>query len=206
MNFELLDELRRLLTQNLLEDAIQLAEAELRNIPETDFHKIIGKTITNQSLELKDYIEHFDHETTKVLNENKSLFGNLLKKQPKRPAAYYCEMNGFTINYDRWYIDLFSFEKKNDKDWEWLCDFYDSSSKDLRIKGLEEIQKVFEDVHENERFEEPNIYSAYDVCELLVILRLQELFKETYNNEKKEWSLIPMFITAHDYDMIYKVN
>jgi len=115
-------------------------------------------------------------------------------------------MNGFTINYDRWFIDLFSFNKVESDNWEWLCDFYDSSSQDLTINGLEEIQKVFEDVHENKRIKEPNIENAYEVCELIVILRLQELFKETYKNEKEEWSQIPMYITAHDYEMIYKVN
>ena len=206
MNFDLADKLTRLLEQKQLENAIELAENELSKIPQTDFHRIIGKSITNQSNELKDYIEHFDKETTKVLNGNKSFFGKLLNSESKKPAAYYCEMNGFTINYDRWFIDLFSFNKIDTNNWEWLCDFYDSSSNDFKINGLEEIQKVFEDVHENKRFEDPNIDSAYEVCELIVILRLQELFKETYKNEEKEWSQIPMYITAHDYEIIYKVN
>jgi hypothetical protein len=206
MNFDLADKLTRLLEQKQLESAIALAETELSKIPRTDFHKMIGISITNQSNELKDYIERFDRETTKVLNSNRSFFGKLLNNESKKPAAYYCEMNGFTINYDKWFIDLFSFNKIESNNWEWLCEFYDSSSKDLTIYGLEEIQKVFEDVHENKRFDEPNIKSAYEVCELIVILRLQELFKETYKNEKNEWSKIPMYITAHDYEMIYKVN
>ena len=206
MNFDLADKLTKLIKINQLETAIKLAENELMKIPQTGFHKIIGKTITNQSNELKGYIEHFNNETIKVLNGTKSIIGKLLKTHSKKPAAYYCEMNGFTINYDRWYIDLFSFNKVEDNNWEWLCNFYDSSSQELTIKGLEEIQKVFEDVHENKRFEEPNIENAYEVCELIVILRLQELFKETYKNEKNEWSEIPMYITAHDYELIYKVN
>lgn len=206
MNFDLAEKLTRLLDQNQLVNAIKLAENELSKIPQTDFHQIIGKSISNQSNELKDYIEHFDKETTKVLNDNKSFFGKLLNSESKKPAAYYCEMNGFTINYDRWFIDLFSFNKIDINNWEWLSDFYDSSSNDFKINGLEEIQKVFEDVHENKRFEEPNIDSSYEVCELIVILRLQELFKVTYKNEKKAWSQIPMYINAHDYEMIYKVN
>ena len=189
-----------------METAIEVAENELIKIPETDFYKMIGKTITNQSNELKDYIEHFNNETTKVLNGKKSFISKLLKNETKIPAAYYCEMNGFTINYDRWYIDLFSFNKVESDNWEWLCDFYDSSIQDLTIKGLEEIQKVFEDVQENKRFKEPNIENAYEVCELIVILRLQDLFKDTYKIEQEEWSQIPMYITAHDYEMTYKVN
>lgn len=91
-------------------------------------------------------------------------------------------------------------------DREWLSDFYDSSANDLTITGFEEIQKVFEDVHENNRFGEPNIDKTYEVCELLVILRLQELFRETYKLNQGDWDKIPMFITAHDYELIYKAN
>ncbi|HYG37134.1 MAG TPA: hypothetical protein VD908_00885 [Cytophagales bacterium] len=115
-------------------------------------------------------------------------------------------MNGFTINYDRWFIDLFSFENLSLTDWEWLSDFYDSTANDLTITGFEDIQKAFEDVHKNNRFEEPNIDKAYEVCEILVILRLQELFRETYKLNLGDWDKIPMFVTAHDYELIYKVN
>ena len=83
MNFDLSYKLTKLLEQNQLETAIELAEAELIKIPQTDFHKVIGKTITNQSNKLKDYIEHFNNETTKVLNGKKSFIGKLLKKKQK---------------------------------------------------------------------------------------------------------------------------
>lgn len=115
-------------------------------------------------------------------------------------------MNGFTINYDRWFIDLFSFENYSLADWEWLSEFYDSSANDLTITGFEDIQKVFEDIHENNKFEEPTIYKAYEVCELLVILRLQELFREAYKTRNGGGNNIPMFVTAHDYELIFKVN
>jgi len=115
-------------------------------------------------------------------------------------------MNGFTINYDRWLIDLFSFERFETEDWDWLSDFYDMTANSMTIKGFEELQMVFQDVHENDRFSESNIDKAYEVCELLVILRLQELFRETYKDTKSEWTKIPMFVTAHDYEMIYRVN
>ena len=207
MNFELADKLTELLEDKKLDKAIELAEGELRKIPETDFHKIIGKSLKHLAVDLKKYIAVFDKTTTAVLEKKqgflKSLFGS---KKRVKPVAYYCEMNGFTINYDRWFIDLFSFENYDTNDWDWLSDFYDSTSTDLTITGFEEIQKVFQDVHENEKFKEPNIDKAYEVCELIVILRLQELFRETYRDEDSDWSEIPMFVTAHDYEMIYKVN
>ncbi len=207
MNFELADKLTELLNANKLDDAINLAENELKNIPETDFHRIIGKDLKHMTNDLKEFIKTFDKTTTEVLKKKqgflKSIFGT---KGNLKPAAYYCEMNGFTINYDRWFIDLFSFDKFETDDWDWLSDFYDSTAKDLTITGFEEIQKVFQDVHENKRFKEPNIDKAYEVCELIVILRLQELFRATYNSCDNEWTKVPMFVTAHDYEMIYRTN
>ncbi|HYG37003.1 MAG TPA: hypothetical protein VD908_00225 [Cytophagales bacterium] len=55
-------------------------------------------------------------------------------------------MNGFTINNDRWFIDLFSFENYSSIGWDWLSDFYDSTANDLTITGFEDIQKVFQDI------------------------------------------------------------
>ena len=207
MNFELADKLSELLESKKLDEAIAMAEQELKNIPTTDFHKILGRNLLHLASHLARHIKEFDKSTKDVLKKKQGFIKNLFGSGKEvKPAAYYCEMNGFTINYDRWFIDLFSFENYSLTDWEWLSDFYDSTANDLTITGFEEIQKAFEDVHENNRFEEPNIDKAYEVCELLVILRLQELFRETYKLNQGDWDKIPMFITAHDYELIYKVN
>lgn len=207
MNFELADKLSKLLEGKKLDDAIVMAEQELKNIPTTDFHKILDKNLMHLTSDLAKHINEFDKSTQEVLKKKQGFIKNLFGSGKEvKPAAYYCEMNGFTINNDRWFIDLFSFKNYSLTDWEWLSDFYDSTANDLTITGFEEIQKAFEDVHENNRFEEPNIDKAYEVCELLVILRLQELFRETYKMNQGDWDKIPMFVTAHDYEMIYKVN
>jgi hypothetical protein len=207
MNFELADKLSGLLESKKLDEAIKMAEQELREIPTTDFHKILDRNLLHLTSDLAKHIIEFDKVTKDVLKKKQGFIKNLFGSgKEAKPAAYYCEMNGFTINYDRWYIDLFSFENYSLTDWEWLSDFYDSSVNDLTITGFEDIQKVFEDVHENKRFEEPNIDKAYEVCELLVILRLQELFRESYKLNQGAWDKIPMFVTAHDYELIYKVN
>ncbi len=207
MNFELADKLSELLESKKLDEAIAMAEQELKNIPTTDFHKILSKNLLHLTTDLAKHINEFDKSTKEVLKKKQGFLKNLFSSGKEvKPAAYYCEMNGFTINYDRWFIDLFSFENYSLTDWEWLSDFYDSTANDLTITGFEEIQKAFEDVHENNRFEEPYIDKAYEVCELLVILRLQELFRETYKLNQGDWDKIPMFITAHDYELIFKVN
>ncbi len=207
MNFELADKLQELLDNKKLVNAIALAENELSRIPITDFHKILGRNLLHLTSDLINHIKEFDKSTNAVLKKRQGTIKNLLRLgKDVKPAAYYCEMNGFTINYDRWYIDLFSFEKYSLSDWDWLSDFYDSTATDFTITGLEDIQKAFEDVHENNRFQEPNIDKAYGVCELLVILRLQELFQKIYKTTRNEWTTIPMFVTAHDYELIFKAN
>jgi len=207
MNFELADKLSELLESQKLDEAIAMAERELKNIPTTDFHKILDKNLLHLTSDLAKYINEFDKSTRQILKKKQGFIKNLFGSGKEiKPAAYYCEMNGFTINPGRWYIDLFSFENYILTDWEWLSDFYDSTVNDLTITGFEDIQKVFEDVHTNNRFEETNIDKAYEVCELLVILRLQELFRATYKTNQGDWENIPMFVTAHDYELIYKVN
>ncbi len=207
MNFELEDKLYELLESKKLDLAIAMAERKLKEIPTTDFHKILDRNLLHLTSDLAKHIKGFDKSTKDVLKKKQGFLKNLFGSGKEvKPVAYYCEMNGFTINNDLWFIDLFSFENFSLTDWDWLSDFYDSSTNDFSITGFEDIQKVFQDVQDNDRFEEPNILNAYQVCELLVILRLQELFREVYKASNGEWSDIPMFVTAHDYDLIYKAN
>jgi hypothetical protein len=207
MNFELADKLYELLESKKLDLAIAMAERKLKEISTTDFHKILDRNLLHLTSDLAKHIKGFDKSTKDVLKKKQGFLKNLFGSGKEvKPVAYYCEMNGFTINNDRWFIDLFSFENFSLTDWDWLSDFYDSSTNDFSITGFEDIQKVFQDVHNNDRFEEPNILNAYQVCELLVILRLQELFREVYKASNDKWSDIPMFVTAHDYDLIYKAN
>ena len=207
MNVELADKLSILLGHKKLDDAIKMAEQKLRDIPTTGFHNILDRNLLHLTSELANHIDEFDKSTKDVLKKKQGFFKNLFSYGKEvKPAAYFCEMNGFTINYDRWYIDLFSFENYSLTDWGWLSHFYDSSVNDMTITGFEDIQKVFRDIHENNRFEDPNIEKAYEVCELLVILRLQELFRDTYQLNQRDWNECPMFVTAHDYELIFKVN
>jgi hypothetical protein len=207
MNFALAGTLNKLLKSQQLDAAIRMAEEALTGIQTTDFHKILGRNFLQLRSALAVHISEFDQSTQIILKKKRGFIKNLLASaKAKRPAAYNAEMNGFTINYDRWYVDLLSFEKMGGDNWEWTTDFYDSSQNDFTISGMEDIQAVFCDVHENNRFDEPGIHKAYEVCELLVILRLQELFSAVYKDSFHAWTEIPMFVMAHDYDFIYSPN
>ena len=214
MNFELADKLNEFLKDNKLEKAIDFAENELRQLPESAFHQALGKDLNHLTSNLSKYLTDFlDYSQRFYKGTKKGFLQNIFKTQndtDKSLKAIYCEMNGFTINYDLWFIDLFGFSFCNDlTDLDWLADFEYSSEKSMTITGLESLQKVYQDYMDNEKWKDKELEKASDICEFLIILRLQQLFKQTYIEHKDKqslWTEIPIFVTAHDYDLVYKTK
>ena len=218
MNFELLDRLTEMLQKNELEEAIVIAENKLKEIPKTEFHKILNRNLFHLKFELANYLKEFTDSASKYykkgnkkINFFSRIFGNKKnEKKSKELKSIYCEMNGFTINYDRWFIDFFAFDffqEINLEDLDWLCDYEFDMEKSMTISGFEDLQIAFQNYMENETLKDENLKKSMEICELLIILRLQELFKFTFNENKNEsWTKLPTLIDAHDYEMIYKVG
>lgn len=197
MNSELTEKLGEFLKANKLTEAIVLAEDSLQRKTKTDFHKIAGKNLLALSAALADYLESF----------YKSVKGRIKIK------AIYSEMNGFTINPEQWYLDSFAFDKFGGMDdLDWLADWeQENTTPDIFvIKGFEELQEVYERYMKEEKWKDEKESAASDICELLIVLRLQELFKEAVKiggEKKMDFVNVPLLVTAHDYDdMIYKVT
>ncbi len=223
MNFELLDKLSQLLQENKLESAIELAENKLNKLPTTGFHKILNKNLLHLKPNLAIYLENFNNSASNYFKKKPEpkkvgFFEKLFDKKEKgnefnsnrNLQAVYCEMNGFSINYDKWFIDLFAFDFFNGidlEDLDWLCDFEFDSEKSLTITGFEELQTAFKNYMENPEKNNENEKKSMEICELIIILKLQELFKHTFiENKDKLWTKIPMLVTAHDYELIYEVE
>ncbi|MBW1297921.1 hypothetical protein [Aquimarina litoralis] len=220
MNFDLLNELTKLLHENELERAIELSENKLNELPSTDFHKVLNKNLLHLKPKLAIYLENFITSAIKYFSETpkpkkinflEKVFG---KKENKFESnvnlkAVYCEMNGFTINNDKWFIDLFAYDFYNGmdpEDLDWLCDFKFDSNNSLIITGLEELQAAFKNYMEHSENNNENEKKSMEICELIIILKLQELFRHTYIENNKKWTEIPILVTAHDYEMIYKIE
>jgi hypothetical protein len=95
------------------------------------------------------------------------------------------------------------------EDLDWLADFETSSDESMIISGFEDLQSVYEDYMENEKWKDIELEKACEICELIIILRLQELFKEAKNIANKRnlnWKDIPLLASAHDYDMVYEAK
>ena len=191
---DITEKLEKLVFENQLDKAITFAEGELTKLPKTGFHKIVGKNLLHLKEPLLNYLNEFYKNA----------------KDEIEVKAIYSEMNGFTINYDLWFIDLFAFTECGGlEDLDWLADFEVSSVDSMTITGFEELQSVYEDYMENEKWSDEKLEEACEICELIIILKLQELFRETKKlaiEKNFEWANISLFATAHDYDMVYEAK
>jgi hypothetical protein len=191
MDFDLADQVKKLVENNKIDIAIEVAENELKKIPITDFHKVLGRDFLNLTKDLIQFITYFYTQATKAIEVK----------------AMYSEMNGFTINYDLWFLDLFAFKTCGGlDDTDWLADYEFSIEESMVLSGMEDIQAVYEDYMKNEKWSDENLENAMEVCEIIIVLRLQELFKkaiDTSLEQKLEWSNVPIFATAHDYEILY---
>ena len=192
MNNDLLEKLNNFVIQNQINEAIDTAEKALIDMPPTDFHVIIGKNMLHLKDELLAFIDNFYNQAIEKIDVK----------------AIHSEMNGFTINYDLWYLDMFAYKQcEGLDDVDWLAYFNFAADSMMTISGFEDLQKVFEDYMVNEKYKDKTLATACEACEYLIILRLQELFREVQTMAKNQnlvWHSISIFTTAHDYELIYK--
>ncbi len=194
MNFDFAEQINPYLEKLDFEKAISIGETKLQKLPKTDFHFIIGKTLTEQAESLAAWVDNFYKISSKKL-DIKSL---------------YFEMNEFDINTDTWYIDSFAFSQDGGldiADMEWLCDFAADSQSEtetvFQIEGLEKLQTAFETTE----LETDNLQDARDWCEQIIIARFMELMRTAHLSAKQKgysWATTPIYFTEHSYDFIVK--
>src|SRR5262245_5542049 len=129
MNFELADTIGDLLDENKLDEAILLAENELRQQEPADFNRLLNRDLLHQVTLLVDFFSAFYARVKENLDVK----------------AIYAEMNGFTINWDLWFLDLFAYDLAGETaDTDWLADWEEGNSTKERfpLTGYEELQAV----------------------------------------------------------------
>lgn len=117
--------------------------------------------------------------------------------------AVYLEMNGFDINYDRWYFDSFAYtEYSGDPDdLDWLCDWASPSWDQFTLNGLKETQDDFRWYIENKIYENKTHEEEREIATLLVMVRFVQLIRSSLNAGSLQCSA-PLLATAHDFDMV----
>lgn len=118
--------------------------------------------------------------------------------------AVYVEMNGFDINYDCWYFDLFAYSTYSDDfdDTEWLCDWQSGPWAETELQGMESGQSAFSWYHEEQIWESrPDLKAVYDASMLLVMAKFCAFIGEVLASGTL-CKNIPVLVTAHGFDSV----
>lgn len=193
METELSGKLQNLLHENKITRCIEIAEEELKKQPKTDFHKIIGRTeLLKQSKKISKWIGKFYKAA------NKKIY---LK-------SICAELNKIETNTDNWDIELFAYDNyggSQNRDWleEWQHENRESDN--FTLKGFEDIQKAFKKFRESDETQS----TAAELCGLIIVLRLFELFDAARNlalEKEKKWTKIPVIVKAEGNELVYEMK
>jgi hypothetical protein len=184
-----MEHIQNLIRAGQIEEAIRQTEAALSQLPQTDFHQVIGKDLLHLEPSLKKLLNNFYEVTT--------------KEEELNIKAIYVEMNSFTTQYERWFLHLLAYDSPHGLgNLDWLADFNAESEKSITITGYEALQKANESYMESEGYRIDHLRQACELHEYLVVLRMQELVKHAVSTEKgtAAWASLPIFAAAHDYE------
>ena len=183
--FQLQEELSPVLRSGDSVRCEQMVAQRLASMPRSPFHIAIDLSIDTS---IEGAAAHFDaffeKESTRY-----------------RIGSAYAEMNGFDINPDCWYLNLFAYDRYSGHDgYDWLSRWQSDDFDAVIITGLEPLQAVFDsDAFSSGEFEE----AAY-VAGLLVVTKFQNFVRAAAPQMKR--LKFPLLATAHDYDFILEVG
>ncbi len=151
------------------------------------FKKLIGSRFTNPPSDILSSVNDFANSCGRSFDVQ----------------AVYLEMNGFDINYDRWYFDFFAYShySEDPDDLDWLSDWQSDERPDITLTGLEHVQRDFEWYHENEIYKEESHRRAYDISLLLVMTNFVSLVGRALAAGPLAKD-VPVLATAHGFDVI----
>jgi hypothetical protein len=192
----LANELSAPLRAGKLDVCIQRVETALRGMPTTPYHIVLILDFTNDL-----------HEVARYFDE----FAQMERARPLR--AIYTETNGFFINPDRWYFEVFSYSVYGGhEDYDWLAAWEDTASTSFTLTGMEPLQTVYQVFMGHvsnpgtgtESMEREQDIRVKGISDLLVVLRFQDLIQRStvFMQQVK----VPLLATSHEYDFIYEVQ
>ncbi len=161
-----------------------LVASVLRGLPPSPFQIAPDLSITNDPL---DAALHFDRF---YCDESQRL----------AIKALYTEMNGFDINPELWYCDLFAYTSDGGlDDFDWLSDWQSRPFERYPITGLEPLQAVYA----SRAFQDPANLDAVYLSSLVVVTKFQRFMAVAAGLMKDV--CVPLYVTAHDYDHIARI-
>jgi hypothetical protein len=172
-------------------EACQFISELMESCRDKTFNGLITADFTNSSSQIQESVSAFCSGCNKMFD---------LK-------AIYLEMNGFDINPDRWYFDLFGYEAlpQNDDSLDWLSDWQSPDFPDVTLTGLESIQKLYEQyIEENTNLNlderDKDLEYNRELATLMVMAKFCKLIDESLDSKQLG---VHIYATAHDFDIIY---
>lgn len=185
---DFLAKVNRWLKKSDIAGAVAECERLLQKLPESPFHKAVGR----------DWLK----QQTKLATWFKKQYAAASKQFAVK--ALYVEMNRFEINTDSWYLDAFAFDDfGGTQDVEWLCNSkYTSDDEDqFVLTGMKDLQKTFAAVMTTES----TAPEAENAAILLLTLRMLEVVQAAVVEARANGSIpedVPLFAAAHEAEPI----
>lgn len=195
-----------------LNELITNIENHLKMLPDSGFHKIVGKDLLHLTSKMAGYLENFydmaNQFYQKTINEASVLQLITSYIKPVQIKAIHCEMNNFKMSTEEWFMDVFSYscppcEASDPFDWFTHFDYFALES--IAIKGFEDLQKVFGKYHEYYNYIVDNLELSSRYCEILIILRLQEVIIKVIESTRC-FSQVPFYITVFNNDLVLETK
>jgi hypothetical protein len=166
--------------------ADQMLDSLLCEQPGSRFKGLVGRHFTNQPSSVLGTINGF----IRTCGDDFEI------------KAVYLEMNGFDINWDRWYFDCFGYSQYVDDpvDTDWLCDWQSGEWPQVTLTGLEAVQADFEWYHTQEVWRDEAVEPLYEVATLSVMVKFVQLIQEALRSGALVRP-VPVLATAHEFDM-----
>jgi hypothetical protein len=194
-------ELQPYLWQGELDFCIKYVSGILRGLPNTPYHHILGAQFTNDPAEIASHFDQF-----------------VLDQTEHQLAAIYTETNGFYINPDRWYFDIYGYlaygGDREDSGWySWLARPISHYGFEVTLTGMEELQQIYREVADSGIYDSMDygatsaamqMRHANDFCDLLVVLRFQELIARSA--AFMQVVEVPILATSHEYEFFFEVD
>lgn len=179
--FDIATELSPRVKEGNTEAVVSRVSEVLRTLPPSPFHQVLVLDFTNRP---EDVAGHFDS----FLRAQKANF---------KVGAVYTETNGFYINPDRWYFDLFAYhEYGGHEDYDWLSHWDSGESPDMTLTGLEALQAVYG----SDAYRDTAHQQSCEFCSLLVVAKFQNLVRRSVPFMRE--LDVPLLATSHEYDFI----
>lgn len=188
MNTGIWQTVDHLFRDNAINSAVAMLERRLADQQCNRLETLIGHEFSNTPVSVLVFINEFIAKCANQFDVK----------------AVYLEMNGFDINYDRWYFDSFAYDQygRDPDDLEWLCDWQSPTWTELTLTGLENVQADFEWYHKSWIYKKDRSYEpAYELATLLVMAKFVVLIQKALGSGPLSMQ-IPVLATAHDFDIV----